>query len=311
MLHVFFPRLWSPERGAPMSERELSIWYECGLRPAITTLLGQEAASHWPVTYQAARIRAQRGNGGSGWVTKVVPKGSVGHLADTIRTALEHDPFLAHADKQWTRDFYFLHSVRTMDDTRFPPAHPQRPLAEFLKAAKLSAQVPQTGRWYVDVVIDVRSQRGACMQWTTASHASIVQQALGIPHDVALELTHLDNPLYVKENNNHLVDISGFRLNPTSSRSTGPFKAALVHAYTTDNRPDVKTVTGKDLLDQSALDKKFVDLQNIYAKAQEDHSSHARLKVRVLGQYARAALVRLDALEIKGCLAGFTRHDWW
>jgi len=304
-----------------MYEDERSLWYQHGLRPAITTLLGPAIASQWPSTYEAERIRAKQSNGRFSLGTKLIPREAVNHLADTIRISLDHDVSLPNVEKAWARDFFFLHTVRGTKHSSFHRVEAESAqyyLSEFVMEANLSYEVPEVGDWFIDVAIELSSPDGACLQWMTATHNELVQQALQIPEGVATSITGLRSRSYSKDINSHLIDISGFRVTP-GRQSEGPFRAVYVQAYTTDKtvvynpegRHHAKFITAKDAMDAKQPHEKINGIHTIYEKARDTNSSNARLEIRVPYEFATQALLEFNASTIRESLCSFTREEWW
>ena len=304
-----------------MSDGQRSIWYEHGLRPAIISLLGHPIASQWPPTYETERIRAKQANGRFSLGTKIIPREAVANLADVIRTSLEYDPDLPDGDKEWARDFFFLHTVRGTKHSSFHQVDADSArhyLNLFIIEMNLSYEVPEVGDWYIDVAIELSSEEGACLQWMTATHDQLVQQALQIPGDVADTITSLGSSSYSRDMNSHLVDISGFRITP-GRNSEGPFRAAYVQAYTTDKtlvyntdgRHHAKFITTKDAMGEKEPHDKIKGIHTIYDEASGVNSSNARLKVRVPYAFATEVLLEFTPHTIRESLCSFTREDWW
>jgi hypothetical protein len=245
----------------------------------------------------------------------------VNNLADTIRIALQYDSSLADNDRQWAQDFFFLHTIRGTKHSSFHSADAASAeyfLSEFIIEANLSHEVPEVGVWYIDVAVELSSEDEACLQWMTATHSDLVQQALQISEDVATSVTSLRSRSYSKDLNSHLVEIGGFRITP-GRNSRGPFRAAYVQAYTTDKtvvyntdgRHHAKFITTVDVMGQNQPHEKVNGIWTIYNEARRANSSNARLEVRVPYEFATKVLLQFDATKIRECLCSFTRDEWW
>lgn len=187
-LHIFFPGLWLPKRSQQhkpyhLTEHERAIWYENGFRPAIVTLLGQNITSEWPARYSMEQFRAQRTRGGFAWGTKLIPKDVVDQLANRIRVELDVNPFIPENETAWARDFFILHTIRGTKHSSYHRVNVESAeyyLYEFVQDSQLSSQVPEVGVWYINVGIEISSDQGECLQWMTATHYDVIQQALHI-----------------------------------------------------------------------------------------------------------------------------------
>jgi hypothetical protein len=324
-LHIFFPKLWAPDSDRKprhlLKEHERALWYENGLRPAISTLLGPNIASQWPATYETERIRAQKNKGAPAWQTKVIPREMVDLLADAIRTELDRNASVSGQDISWARDFFVLHTIRGLKDGSFHTVNPESAdwyLTEFIIDANLSFMVPEIGEWYIDVAIEISDDDGSCLQWETAAHHAIVQQALRISDHNAQRITKIGSSKYSRDLSSHLTEVSGFRINP-GIRARGEFEAVYLQAYTTDKaivyNPEAghhaKYITTKDAMDAKQPPKVIDGLFTIYHEAIVANSSNARLEVRVPYKFAKQALLEFEPNVLKTCLVSFSRTDWW
>lgn len=325
-LHIFFPRLWSPERSKGpnpfhLTQHERAFWYENGFRPAIAALLGQNIVSEWPAKYSTEQFRAKKARGGFAWATKLIPGNVVDNLAGRIRTELGENPLVADDDVTWAREFFFLHTIRgTKHSTyhRVDVDSAEYYLAEFVNSAHLSHEVPEVGDWYIDVGIEISSEQGECLQWTTPTHYEVVQQALRISSRNAERISDVNSSKYTRDPVSHLTAISGFRAVP-GVRAQGPYEAAYIQAYTTDKsivynpegRHHAKFITVKEAMGVDHPTKTIEGIYNIYDEARVANSSNARLEVRVPYRFATQALIQFDPEVIKDCLCSFTRQEWW
>lgn len=325
-LHVFFPALWSPERSArpspfQLTEKERAFWYENGLRPAIFTLLGARIASEWPATYSTEQTRAHNNRGGFSWTTKVIPKDAVFQLADGIRTELDANPFVDEDQVAWARDFFFLHTIRGTKHSSFhriDDISPEFYLQEFLREAQLSPLVPDMGDWYIDVGIEISSDDGECLQWTTAAHYLVIREALRIPEHHAVRISDISSSKYARDPVSHLTAISGFRVVP-GVRAQGRYEASYIQAYTTDKaivynregRHHAKFITFKEAMGVDQPHRIIEGLYHIYDEARGANGSNARLEVRVPFAFATTALTEFDGDVFRDCLCSFAREEWW
>ena len=304
-----------------MSDRERAFWYENGLRPAIAVLLGQNIASEWPAKYSTEEFRAKKTRGGFAWGTKLIPSNVVGHLAERIRTELGENPLIADDDVTWARDFFFLHTIRGTKHSTFHQVNRHSAeyyLKDFLQRAQLSDEVGEVGDWYVDVGIEISSEHGECLQWTTPTHYEVIQQALRISSRHAERISDINSSKYARDPVSHLTAISGFRAVP-GVRGQGMYKAAYIQAYTTDKavvyhpegRHHAKFISIKEAMQFEHPSKTIEGIYNIYDEARTSNSSNARLEVRVPYQFATQVLIEFDPDVLKDCLCSFTRQEWW
>ncbi|KAJ3557755.1 hypothetical protein NP233_g11661 [Leucocoprinus birnbaumii] len=89
-INVFFPELWSKERGHGsrphiLTQRERDLWYRQGFRRAIRALGTDLIASEFPATLETETERGRKRNGHIAWGTKIVDKRYLPLLADQIR----------------------------------------------------------------------------------------------------------------------------------------------------------------------------------------------------------------------------------
>ncbi|KAH0588293.1 hypothetical protein J132_02620 [Termitomyces sp. J132] len=325
-LHIFFPGLWAPQRcksrgSYETHERERAIWYNHGLRPAMIALLGENLAQDWPASYQTEEIRARRARGGYSWSTKIIPQDIVPFLADRIRMQLRSTNDLAQEDKDWATNFFVLHTIRgTKGMTWHLPLHQTAEVAfrQFLHDSRLSLEVLTAGDWYVDVGVEISSNEGACLQWLTATHNVIVQQALLIDDATAARITDLGSSKYSRDYSSHLTAISGFRIAP-GVLGGGAFSARYIQAYTTDksivyNNDDghhAKFLTTREAMALEQPTPTISGLHTIYDRAMTFNGSNARLEVRVPFFWATRALTAFDPDILRRCLCIFTRREWW
>lgn len=304
-----------------MTEHQRSFWYENGFRPAIVALLGQNIASEWPAKYSTEEFRAKKTRGGFAWSTKLIPSDVVGDLADRIRTELGQNPLIADDDVTWARDFFFLHTIRGTKHSTFH--HVDTPSAEhyledFLQRAQLSDEIGREGDWYIDVGIEISSERGECLQWSTPTHYEVVQQALRISTRNAERISDINSSKYTRDPVSHLTAISGFRVVP-GFRGQGMYEAAYIQAYTTDKavlyhpegRHHSKFITIKEAMKVEHPSKTIEGIYSIYDEARTANSSNARLEVRVPYKFATQVLIEFDPDVLKDCLCSFSRQEWW
>ncbi|KXN83946.1 hypothetical protein AN958_00784 [Leucoagaricus sp. SymC.cos] len=319
-------KLWSPDHAKfkkphQLTEKQRAFWYENGLRPAIASLLGEETASEWPATYKAEKERARNHGGGYSWSKKIIPSMYVRDLMDKVRESLDDFALTDDEDNHWARNFFVLHTIRGVKHGTLhhvDATSAQYYLSEFIESAHLSDEIYEEGTWYVDVGIEVSSPSGDCVQWITASHRHIVQQALRIPMNHAIRVTKPSSSLYARDLSSHLTSLSGFRLRP-GARVQGEFEAAYVQAYTTDKTVvynidkgrHSKFVEAKDVMETKNLDNNVGSILKIYEAAATANPLKARLEVRVPLSKAPHVLTQFNPTVMRNCLCTFPWADWW
>jgi hypothetical protein len=200
-----------------LTERERAFWYENGFHPAIATLLGQSIASEWPANYSTEQFRAKKTRGGFAWGTKLIPSNVVDHLANCIRMELDLNPLIADNDIAWARNFFILHTIRGMKHSTYHQVDVESAeyyLYDFVQSAQLSNEVPEVGDWYINIGIKISSNQEECLQWTTATHYQVVQQALGISDQNAKRISDINPSKYSRDPVSHLTAIGGFHAIP-------------------------------------------------------------------------------------------------
>ncbi|GLB45961.1 hypothetical protein LshimejAT787_4400010 [Lyophyllum shimeji] len=278
-LNIFFPRLWAPDRrGVHLSQQQRNFWY-----------------IH-----------------------------DVDNLAHCIREKLQErfgDPFIDQNDVAWATDFFILHTIRGTKHTtlhHLDRASADYYLTEFLHDARLSAEVPEIGEWYIDVGIQISSERHECLQWMTGGHSTMLQEALHIPAHHADRISSINSSKYSRDPVSHLTAVSGFRVSP-GLRARGRYEAVYVQAYTTDKtvtantegRHHAKYLTTDEAMGQQQPTRTIDGLYTLYQEAQTANSSSARLEVRVPLEFGSQVLLEFDHNRISTCLCAFPRDDWW
>lgn len=300
-----------------MTEAQRASWYENGLRPAVEFLLGPVAAE-WPATYQTEEIRARRNGGGHAWGTKIIQRDITDQLMERIRLEL----LLSDSDDlDWALDAFVMHTIRGVKHGTFHRADAHSAtyyLAELFADAQLVEDAPERGEWFIDVGIQISSDLEQCVQWRTATHRLVVQQALGISDTNAERVTQINSSKYYRDLASHLTAVSGFRVVP-GVRAAGEFEAAYIQAYTTDKSVvynvdgfhHAKFLTTREALGPIHPTKTIEGIHAIYEKARDVNASSARLEVRVPYRFATQALLEFDPAVLRNCLCLFPREEWW
>ncbi|GLB36947.1 hypothetical protein LshimejAT787_0312340 [Lyophyllum shimeji] len=281
-LNIFFPRLWAPDRrGVHLSQQQRNF---CG-RPLVTE-----------------HIRAQKHRGGFQWGTRMIPKEDVDNLAHCIREKLQErfgDPFIDQNDVAWATDFFILHTIRGTKHTtlhHLDRASADYYLTEFLHDARLSAEVPEIGEWYIDVGIQISSERHECLQWMTGGHSTMLQEALHIPAHHADRISSINSSKYSRDPVSHL---------------TAAYTTDKTVTANTEGRHHAKYLTTDEAMGQQQPTRTIDGLYTLYQEAQTANSSSARLEVRVPLEFGSQVLLEFDHNRISTCLCAFPRDDWW
>ncbi|KAJ3563704.1 hypothetical protein NP233_g8773 [Leucocoprinus birnbaumii] len=242
------------------------------------------------------------------------------HISVTV-LKLTYDVFIDDADRQWLSDFFFVHIIRGVkDDNRHPLNEESAAIAvdRFANKVHLTHDFHLDGDWYIDIGIELSSPLGQCLQWSTASHSSVVEDILQIPPHHASRITSHSSSKYSRDLVSHLSDVSGFRIEP-GPQAAGPFQAIYIQAYTTDKsltsnnegQHHAKFIEATEALQQIQPSVIISSLHDIYTQAKEKNASKARLEVRVPWMLGKTVLTTLSYDIFMNGLYSFTREEWW
>lgn len=299
-----------------MTEEQRSSWYEHGLRPAIAHLLGA-VVEEWPASYKTEEIRARKKGGGHAWGSRVIPPDVTAELMDRIHLEL----LMADNDGlDWALEAFVMHTIRGVKHGYFHHADPHSAahyLAQLFEDGKLLEDAPEHGDWFVDVGVQINSGKQDCVQWKTATHHLLAQQALRISDQNAARVTQINSSKYYRDLASHLTAVSGFRIVP-GHRAEGPFQAIYLQAYTTDKsvvynvdgKHHAKFLTTEEALGATQPTPMIKGTHEIYKRAHDVNASSARLEVRVPYRFATQVLLQFDPV-IRDCLCLFPRQEWW
>ncbi|KAF8950009.1 hypothetical protein BDZ97DRAFT_1771900, partial [Flammula alnicola] len=219
MIRALLPGLYDKERKSPfLSQHELAVFYEKGLRPAVEVLL-ESGAAEWPPTYTAEMFRARGKNGTLSFQTKTMPKWHVKRLGDEIRRALSEN------DIPWGAGLVFLHQIRGVKTSNVhTPVRAAATTAfeEFLQDHKFVQEALLTGDWWIDVGVEIASQDMQSLAWRTDSHFHIVKSVVKISTRHANRITRPGSSKYIRDMTSHLTAVSGCRISP-GVRAQGPY----------------------------------------------------------------------------------------
>ena len=310
----------APPRSTQLTQEEHKAFYEKGLLPAILDIAPADA-TEWLPTYDAEMFRA-RGKGGElSFTSKILASYHVSELGDALREALDSNGCT------WAQDFVFLHEIRGVKKANehdlYVDEAPTSMLDVFLKDNSLPRHtvLVQRGQWWTDVGLQIFSDRTdeVSVVWRTDSHGALVQAVTRITEDNARRVTSPGSSKYTRDPSSHLVQASGFRLEP-GERGQGPHKIAYIQAYTTEKAPTARKDRGnhaKFITCEEVFQRKHPtyldDLLKAYSAAAKNNSAQARLEVRVPIQFATAVLTqeRLTSELIMGSLLLFSTKEWW
>ena len=313
MIRVLFPALYADRRSCFLTQEEQKIFYEQGFRPAVVELL-DASASDWPPNYESEMFRARGHNGQLSFMSKILPEWYVGDLGDKIREHLDRNKV------SWGEGLVFLHQIRGVkNSSQHTPLHEDGEVAleEWLDENSLKEEDLLLGEWWVDVGLQISSDKEECLAWRTDSHFHLVKEVLGIPEHHAYRITSITSTKYTRDMTSHLTAVSGCRISP-GARAEGRFSVQYLQLYTTDKsltyRQDRghhgKFITCKDVLAGKA-EGYCGSLYGVYLAAMKDNFSLARLEVRVPIKHATSVLLGLRHRTICQWLVSFPRVVWW
>lgn len=319
-LRVFIPELHHEDRSQFLSQQELEIFYQAGLRPAIERL-EPEGANEWPATYADEMFRARGNNGQLNFQTKVLGDWLVPYLGDYIRSSLRDGGYAA-----WGEGLVFLHQIRGVKhaNTHSIATGPARQaLSDFMDQNELDPQlIHSPSPWWIDVGLEVDSKDGNCLAWRTDSHFYLVREFLNIAQRLADKITTPGSSKYTRDMTSHLTAVSGCRIAP-GYVGRGALKVRYFQAYTTDKshtyRLDrgryAKFITGDSIL--KGRDQDYVQsIYTLYRNASRmGNQSLARLEARCHISQATELFLNLrpNRFEkvLRDSLVSFTPEEWW
>lgn len=212
-----------------------------------------------------------------------------------------------------------MHTIQGIKHATMHQADPlsaRHYLAEFFHNTQLMDNTPQLGDWYIDVGIQIISDRQECLQWITVTHHLVAQQALHISDFHTERITQINSSKYSRDLASHLTSISGFHIVP-GAQVEGEFQAKYLQAYTTDksivyntdSSHHAKFLTTREALGCIQLTKTINGIHDIYNKARDVNASSACLEARVPYQFTTLALLEFDPTIIHSCLCSFTHEE--
>jgi hypothetical protein len=104
VVRILFPRLYSADGAALVSQKDLALIYDHCLRPTLAEVL-PEFADRAPTSYAAAYMQSRTRSGGLAFNTLDVPWNRLEEIAATLLAKLQEQ-------KLAFRDAYFVHELR-------------------------------------------------------------------------------------------------------------------------------------------------------------------------------------------------------
>ena len=316
-IRLFLPELFSTDRKSPfLTQDELAVLYEKGIRPAAERVLDHQAAE-WPVTYKDEMFRARSRNGQLAFQTKIIPKVFTDIWAEYLVDFLKCDT------DGWGHGILFLHQIRGVkhSSNHNPNSSTvEQEFNNFLNSNHLNLVAdlfPDQGCWWIDVGIEIASNTQRCLAWRTDSHYKIVKTICDLSHQVAVRITSPGSSKYTRDMLAHLPGVSGCRISP-GVRGQGPHGVKYVQLYTTEKsityHPERghygKFITCIDII--RGKDMAFIDqLYSLYRNAIGTCYSLARLELRVPFSSASDILVDLDEDLLCHSLLSFPPKVIW
>ena len=313
MIRVLIPGLLNQANPSPfLTQQDQKTFYEKGLLPAVRDL-SAALAHEWPATYEDEMFRAIGKNGTLSFQTKMMHRMKVAELGTKIRMHLRR------AGVSWWKGIVFLHQVRGVKhSTGHDVDDANDALMEFLTSLCLDYEtISSSGKWWVDVAIQVASSDGNCLAWRTDQHTEVVQEICQIDTHSATRITCRGSRKYTRDMISHLPQVSGCRVRP-GVRGQGVYSVAYLQLYCTDKahtyRHDQghhgKFLTCTDIA-KGKDDKFLTSLYSLYINAIDQHSAQARAEVRVPLEFADEILLDIDGEVIYKSLVSFPAVEWW
>lgn len=327
-INIFFPSLYTENRtSSRLTSAERAALYDKGLRPAINELLPLDR-NDWPANYEGEMFRAGNHGGGVSYQTKEVSSLVVGLLVGQIRMEMEMN------EVGWGHDAFVIHMVRgTKASTKHNISREaaEFALGEYLESMDLRRD--DSDFWYIDVGIEISSEKNHCLQWLTTSHCHLLQKVLEISERDAARISTLGSSKYSRDISSHLPQLSGCRVEP-GLRARGNFRVAYYQQYTSEKALTYnpgKGFHGKTIQMKEAMGKKqpcdFISkLYETYIGAKSDNASSARIEVRVpvkelvshdddgnpiYSDSGTVVMTNIPAGMLRRSLASYSRDTWW
>ncbi|KAG1784439.1 uncharacterized protein HD556DRAFT_1251332, partial [Suillus plorans] len=317
VVRIFFPRLYSADGAAMVSQENLALVYDRCLRPTLAEVL-PEFADRAPTSYAAAYMQAKTRAGGLAFNTLDVPWNRLEEVATVLLAKLqEQEPAF--------RDAYFVHELR---GTKGGTIHDgekdwerQMAFEDMFEHVDVDNLNPQ--EWLVDVALTIGVE-GHVVTWRKSCHRDLLRHLMprACPQKVAA-LTknkrkfHFDRTLQIKE-------LAGFRATTANFKDND--EITYVQAYCTEKNASYQLHPGvfrrrqpKELL-QKKTEQKIVDDLDVMSQVfyecagegnVEGRDGCARLEIRIPLDKARDSLVTLPRDMVERCVVAISRRVWW
>jgi hypothetical protein len=315
MIRALIPGLYDMHTRSPfLTQEDQTTFYEQGLLPAVQELCHNRSAE-WPAKYTDEMFRARSRSGTLRFQSKMIPQWNVGQLGSAIRSKLRS------AGIPWAKGIVFLHQIRGVKDSTFHSVDEdaaQQALKEFLLAEGLDLEtIASSGKWWIDVGVQVTATNEDSLAWRTDSHPHIVLETCQVNQANAQRMTSVGSSQYARDMTSHLPQVSGCRIKP-GIQGEGPYKVAYLQLYCTDKSitylPDQghfgKFITCSDVIKGKA--KHFINqLYTLYLNAIDNNHAQARMELRVPVQFASSVLLNMNVDVICRALVSFPSVEWW
>jgi hypothetical protein len=317
-IRILFPDLYSDTRkNAFLEKEEIATFYEKGLLPTLRTLL-QDRGNGLPATYQLELFRSQGIDGKLSFGTKMLAAWLVPNFGDTLRRELVANGV------PWGQGLVFLHQIKGVKDATYHSLEEDSvclALADVLEKNSLPyldiMESPGVDNWFIDVGLEISSERGECLAWRTDRHNVLLRHLAEVTEEAANRLTTIGSSQYYRDLTSHMTAVSGCRITP-GPRARSKFDAVYFQLYTTDKaliyRPDHghygKYITVKQVLEGKA-GAYLQNLYELYATASRSQYSCARVEMRIPFKHAESVLLEIEERTVYECLVAIPRFVWW
>ena len=289
-----------------LSEDIKAAIYDDGFRPALLDV-APEDLQNWPPTYKDSLFRARNKSGTLQFGTRSMSRWNV----EEFSTRLKEELLLKHA---WARDMTYMIQIKGVKEgNRHNPNQADSQTALELFLADIDTN---DGTWFVDVGLEI-SENAKVYQWRTDSHASVLQEVLGINRRQADSATNPSNWRYSRDMSSHILDLSGCRVDLTSGQK-GPHMVEYTQLYTTDKAVvyhlergrHSKVMTGHEAI-RGKPPKFTEELYAVFFNSRNEVDCAARAELRVPLAQAASALLGISNAALSRSLVVYPRKIWW
>lgn len=311
---MFFLDLYNGQKSWALSKDQQCDFYEKGVRPALSDLLGARAGG-LPPSHAGGLFVAQGSNGQLSLPTLSLHEECIPYFADLLRQKLRENNI------PWGENIVFLHQIRGVKEENSHAAMDgygaEVAKDRFLRRHAIVPALLEEAVAYIDVGIEMSSNEKLCLCWWSDRHHKVVNEVAEIPLEHAVRITSIGSSKFTPDPTSHLPAASGFRV-ANGSQAAGPYQIVYMQAYLTD-----KGVTyhpehghfGKHISALQIINGKGGDfcgnLYNLYRSAMDHNVSACRLEVRVPIQFCEEVLVDVERVRIGRSLLKFDKETWW